>query len=60
MGMGKYGLVSILGFSAFFAYLGESYKGPEKPKFLLDRDFVEGVKKYQPALNLDHYDKAKN
>jgi hypothetical protein len=60
MGIGKYGFVSMAGFCAFFAFLGQSFMGPDKPKFLLDREIVDEVAKYQPALQPDFYDKSKH
>jgi hypothetical protein len=60
LGIGKYGYATMAGFCAFLAYLGQSFKGPERPKYLLDRDLVEIAAKYQPALDPDHYDKSKH
>lgn len=60
MGIGKYGWASLVGFTGFFAYLGQSFTGPDRPKFVLNRDIVEEAAKYQPALVVDHYVKDKN
>lgn len=48
------------GFIAFFAYLSRSFKGPEGPKFVLDKDLVDAVRPYQPGLAVEHYYKENN
>lgn len=58
MGIGKYGLLTMVGFCGFFYSL--SWYGPEKPKFLLDREILETIAQYQPGLKIDHYDKSKH
>lgn len=52
-------LIYIGGFSAFFFFLSQSFKGPEAPKFIVDREAVDEIKKYQPGLVADYYYKEK-
>lgn len=45
----------MLGATAFFAYLGQTFTGPNEPKFTLDKELVDIAKQYQPGLVAEHY-----
>lgn len=49
------GYLHLAGYGVLFAYLAQAFKGPEHPKFQLDKEIVDMFKETQPGIVPEHY-----
>lgn len=49
------GFAVLTGLTAYIAYLAQSFKGPESPKYQVDPEFANLAKLYQPGIVPEHY-----
>lgn len=55
MGVGPKGFAALAVSTAFFWWLGGSFRGPEQPKFLVHPEIALEAKKYQPGIVPEYY-----